>query len=472
MRRPDSDTDFALDDVPETAQKSRAADSSQPDEDEPDPGQPDSSQADSVNAYADTILPGSGHLAGLDDPGRFPTGREDDEPGRQGDGQQGGDEPDQGVGPEPTAAHQPGRVARLLRKAWWLHSVGALSVGVGVMILARKGLSYADEILIVLAVSWLLMFVALRLIVGPSNRPPDEQAPRKGVHVLTNYVVKNLYQQMFFFLVPMYASSATWSLSAPNWWLVPLLLVFAILSTMDLVFDNFVMERRILNLVVYGVALFGVLNLMLPVVLGIGHFPALLIAAGATAPAVALLAFPVRSVARPRGLLITGAVSAILVVGVWPGRVLVPAVPMVMLEGAVGHGTLSSYECLPANKRVMRGDRLDGLRCGSLITEPGGLRDSLFHVWKRRGDTVHRTSPKLLTECYGQVYRSYLHIEDVAGDPIGAWSCEVETSGGQLVGLVNFEIVPGPGPAGDGRTDGGTGKTTGGSGQNSPDARR
>ena len=69
---------------------------------------------------------------------------------------------------------------------------------------------------------------------------------------------------MFFFLTPLYASSATWSLSSLNWWLAPLLLVCAVVSTMDLVFDNFIMERRLLASAMYGLAMFGVLNVMLP----------------------------------------------------------------------------------------------------------------------------------------------------------------------------------------------------------------
>ena len=104
---------------------------------------------------------------------------------------------------------------------------------------------------------WLLMFVALRFIVGPANRRDDEKLIRKGIRVATNYIIKQFYQQMFFFLTPLYASSATWSLSSWNWWLAPLLLVCAVLSTMDLVFDNFIMERRLLASAMYGLAMFG-----------------------------------------------------------------------------------------------------------------------------------------------------------------------------------------------------------------------
>ena len=144
---------------------------------------------------------------------------------------------------EPAPVVRESRLKRWINRLWWLHSFGALFFGVGVMLFARKGLQYADKILIVLFLSWLLVFIAFRVIVGAQNRKPDERAVKKGLRLLTNYVIKQLYQQMFFFLVPLYASSATWAWGSPNWWLVPLLLICAVVSTLDLVFDNIVMEQ-------------------------------------------------------------------------------------------------------------------------------------------------------------------------------------------------------------------------------------
>src|SRR3954470_18061430 len=46
-----------------------------------------------------------------------------------------------------------GRVEHWLRRAWWLHSLGALGFGIFVMVFARKGLAHADKLLIVLPLS-------------------------------------------------------------------------------------------------------------------------------------------------------------------------------------------------------------------------------------------------------------------------------------------------------------------------------
>lgn len=370
-------------------------------------------------------------------------------------------------------APPPSRLARIAKKIWWLHSGFALAFGVGVMLFARHGLAYADKLLMVLLLSWVLMFIALRFIVGPANRSEGEGFGKKGVRLATNYIIKQLYQQMFFFLVPIYASSATWSLSSFNWWLAPLLLVCAVVSTMDLVFDNFIMERRVLASLMYGLAMFGLLNVILPLVFKVTHYQGLMVAAAATPGAVALLSFSARSVLSPQGIVLTILATVGLVAAVWFGRVAVPPAPLAMPEAAVGHGTPGSYECLPGSKHVIRDDQLDGLRCGSWLVEPGGVKEDVVHVWTHRGSTVVRVVPEKLTcEGDGIVYRSAFPHDLMPADPLGGWACQIETVGGQLVGVRRFEVVkPGGegggagGGAGDGagaRDGGGTGAGAGG----------
>jgi uncharacterized membrane protein YgcG len=364
-----------------------------------------------------------------------------------------------------------------MRSIWWLHSLFALAFGVGVMLFARAGLAHADKVLIALLVSWLLMFVALRFIVGPANRKPQEGVARKGVRVATNYVIKQFYQQLFFFLTPLYASSATWSFASANWWIAPVLLLCAVVSTLDLVFDHFIMERRLLASAMYGLALFGVLNVVLPLVVGLDHFASLLIAAGATPASVALLSFSTRQVFAPQGALITVTVTVALLGGVWIGRAAIPPVPLAMPESAVGHGTVSSYECMPPSKHVLRAHQLDGLRCGSLLREPGGIKDAVVHVWTHDGREIDRVIPRRVPcDGDGAVLVSALPPGRVPTDPTGRWTCTTLTAGGQLVGLRRFQVVgrdgapparpdaTGPGGGGSGSGGGGSGSGGGGSG--------
>jgi hypothetical protein len=339
-------------------------------------------------------------------------------------------------------APPPGRLKRLLKSIWWFHSFFALAFGVGVMLFARSGLAHADKVMMALFISWTLMFVALRFIVGPANRREQEGFTRKGVRVATNYIIKQFYQQMFFFLTPIYASSATWSLSSFNWWMSPLLLVCAVVSTMDLVFDNFIMERRLLAAAMYGLAMFGVLNVVLPLVVGLDHLSSLFLAALATPPSTALLSYSVRQVFSPQGALITIGATAGLFGAVYVGRDLIPPTPLAMPETAVGHGTRSSYECMPPSKHAMRAHQLEGLRCGSMLREPGGFKESVEHAWKHKGRELARVKPDQLA-CDGDdvVFVSEFPVGAMPQDPTGDWSCTTFTIGGQLVGVRKFEVL-------------------------------
>ena len=364
--------------------------------------------------------------------------------------------------PDPPAP--PSRLRRIVARLWWFHSFFALAFGVGIMLFARAGLAHADKVMIALFVSWSLMFVALRFIVGPANRKENEKIVRKGVRVATNYIIKQFFQQMFFFLTPLYASSATWSLSSWNWWLAPVLLICAVVSTMDLVFDNFIMERRWLVSGMYGVAMFGVLNVMLPLVMGMEHMTALVIAALATPLSVALLSFSVKQVLSAQGVLLTLSLSGALVGGVWYGRIFVPPAPLAMPETAVGHGTLGSYECMPGSKHEMRATQLDGLRCGSLLREPGGLKEGVVHEWKHEGRVVRRVTPTQLVKCDGDgvVFRSEFPPESMPTNPVGAWECTTYTEHGQLVGIRKFKVLSG------GAVDGAGSAGSGSAGSSSP----
>jgi uncharacterized protein DUF5924 len=366
---------------------------------------------------------------------------------------------------EPSSTQPISRIRWLLRKLWWFHSFFALSFGLGVMLFARAGLAHADKVMMALLISWLLMFIALRFIVGPANRKENEHLVRKGVRVATNYIIKQFYQQMFFFLTPLYASSATWSLASFNWWIAPVLLVCGVVSTMDLVFDNYVMERRWLAATMYGLAMFGVLNVLLPLVAGFDHLSGLVIAAAATPASVALLTFSARQVVSPQGALLTIGSTVALLGAVWYGRWLIPPAPLAMPETSVGHGTFSSYECLPPSKHAIRANQLDHLRCGSLLREPGGIKEDVEHRWKHKGLEVRYTPERLHCDGDGVVYRSEMRDGDLPRDPTGTWYCETWTKGGQLVGVRKFEILTKEGvsieeqatPPGDaGVGDGGT----------------
>ncbi len=258
---------------------------------------------------------------------------------------------------------------------------------------------------------------------------------------MTNYIIKQFYQQMFFFRRRCTASSATWSLASWNWWLAPILLVCAVVSTMDLVFDHFVMERRWLASAMYGLAMFGVLNVLLPLVLRVDHLTGLIVAAAATPTSVAR--HLQRAVLSPYGALLTVALTGVLLAAVWFGRAAIPPCccwwrpwsATARTAGPVGVALPGSMH------RILRAE-LGNLRCGSYLREPGGLKEDVIHVWTHRGQEVARKTPEPLPcDGDGVVLRSSLTKAELPADPVGPWTCTTRTVGGQLVGVRKFEVL-------------------------------
>jgi hypothetical protein len=124
---------------------------------------------------------------------------------------------------------------------------------------------------------------------------------------------------------------------------------------------------------------------------------------------------------------------------------------------------------------VLRASQLDGLRCGSLLREPGGLKEDVVHVWTHDGREVDRQIPTRLP-CDGDdaVFVSFLPDVRIPKDPIGKWSCTTFTEGGQLVGVRKFEVIRRTGPEGlpavPGAGSGSAGSGSAGSGAGSGSA--
>src|SRR5690606_1209254 len=104
----------------------------------------------------------------------------------------------------------------------------------------------------------------------------------------------------------------------------------------------------------------------------------------------------------------------------------------------------------------IRAHQLDGLRCGSMLREPGGLKEPVVHVWTHRGKRIVppiKPTELLCDDAEAPVFRSYFPQDQLPADPTGPWACATYTVGGQLVGLRRFhvlgadgEVAPAPAP--------------------------
>jgi hypothetical protein len=331
------------------------------------------------------------------------------------------------------------------RRLWWLHSAYALALGAGVVAFARRGFMHARWLAVSVGLAWLLVVLVFRFFGSErQTRGFDAEDPKRRVrfYVMT-YALKNLYQGMLFFLLPFYWQSAT--VDAPNIVFVILLATCAVLSAIDLVFDRVLMRWRALASVFHAITLFGCLNLIVPALFPDTRTLWSLMAAAIIA---GVSFWTLHGTARQMKKKIYVALfAASLASGTglaYAAREFVPPVPMYISSAAVGPKQLPDGR-LAMEVKALHPSVIQELIAVTDVVVPGGKGDRLRHVWRHRGNEVHRSSEETsrIDGPKGVVrLRSTLSGKDLPGDLVGMWRVDVETEDGQLVGRTEFEVVP------------------------------
>jgi hypothetical protein len=357
--------------------------------------------------------------------------------------------PEAGVGAaDSTPVHVATRLRVFLRahgrKLWWLHSAYALALGASVVAFAQKGFGHARWLAVTLGFAWLLVVLIFRLFASGGQMRAFEATDTKTrvrFYVMT-YALKNLYQGMLFFLLPFYWKSTT--LDAANGWFVVLLAACALLSTLDIVFDRVLMRWRALASLFHGITLFGCLNLVIPAL-----FPdtrtlwSLLAAAAITVVGFWTLHVTGRVLRKKMYIAVFALSLAVGVAAVYRARAAIPPVPMYVSSAAVGPKQLPDGR-LAMEVKTLHPSVIQELIAVTDVVVPGGKGDRLRHVWLREGREIHRSSEETsrIAGPNGVVrLRSSLTGKDLPPYLVGAWSVDVETEDGQLVGRTEFRVA-------------------------------
>ena len=344
------------------------------------------------------------------------------------------------VAPPPTGWR--GLLSRYGRMLWWLHSAYALALGAGVIFFARKGFAHARWLTVSMGLAWILLLVFFRLYGKRAPATAEDGRPGVRYYVMT-YVLKNLYQGMLFFLLPFYWESAV--LGAASQWFVVALGVCAFLSTLDVVFDHVLMRVKIAASLFYFFTLFCCLNLVIPALMpNIRSLLTLVLAAVISALAFWTMHIPVRFLGRPGVvvLLITWTLGSLA--GAYYGRAYVPPVALHVSAGAVGPTILPDGRLGVEARAIHKSLVAEELHAVTSVVIPGGKGDRLVHVWRKDGEVIQR-STDVDAQPDGVVgtvrLRSQLEPSNVPESKVGEWLVDVETSDGQLVGRVAFDVT-------------------------------
>jgi hypothetical protein len=311
--------------------------------------------------------------------------------------------------------------AQLLRHEsglWWIHSSYALALGIGFMWLGARNFAW----LRVAAFHVTFIWITSILVTGVVNRRAADDARWRGARLVINYVNKNFYQQILFFILPVYHASATaWS---ANMVFVALLGLSAILSTIDLVYDRILYTNRWLAAGFFSFNAFAAVNVALPVLFAVSNHTALRLATLAAVLGFVTIAIRVGRLRRRRTWL---AIAA--------GAVVVFAVSETFGRGLDQRAfrIVQPLTSLPAGftGRVY---------ATTAVASPVGLKDRVGLRWSQGGRRLWSSPSHDIVGGRASGFRlwSSVPIDGLIGRD--ALRLEVYTEAGQIVGRAHLQV--------------------------------
>jgi hypothetical protein len=312
-------------------------------------------------------------------------------------------------------------------KLWWMHSLYALVLGIGIMWLGKRNFAFLRVAVFHIGFIWLSSLFLPKLLQHP--RLPARWAPR--VRLLVNFFNKNFYQQVLFFVLPIYYASST--LSSLNIVFVLLVALSATLSTLDIVYDRYVSVKRGLTAVFFAFNLFALINVMLPVLWSVSNTWTTRISAVLAFIGLVTLGYR-SSPSKIRGRVVVALIGFFLLALVELGRPFIPPAPLRLVS--VEFGTDFNKESFGIESPLTKLSSAQSLRLYGLtaIKAPLGLREKVQHRWYMNGKLIFASPFYSMT---GGREEGFRHWTSYTFENIPARTelrLDLMTEGGQLIG--------------------------------------
>jgi len=240
------------------------------------------------------------------------------------------------------------------RLFWALHSAWALISGIAVLVLAHNRYGFLRWVVLFIALTWGSTLFFSRLALGTSSRA------MQFARSVVSYLMRVMYQETLFFLIPFYFYSATF----PSWnfLYVIALAAFAVLSCFDVLFDRLLREHRWFSTGFFAFVSFSALQFFLPLVLRTRIDNSEYLAAAISFIAALALAGRWNDLRERRRLVVIAIAFAGVLIGVRVFRPLLPPVPLrltrLRFSGVLNPRTLSApvdYESAIPAAELRRG---------------------------------------------------------------------------------------------------------------------
>jgi len=221
------------------------------------------------------------------------------------------------------------------------------------------------------------------------------------------------------------------------------LAALALVATFDPWYRALVLPRAWATSVFFLAAVFGALNVALPLV-GVSRRWAVMV--GAFVAVLGLTPTLRRRLAWSWSSAL-GVMLVVALAGAWLAllaRAWIPPAPLSLGRGAMALAVRDGEpEGLLGGAIAVAALRENGaLVAYTPIHAPVGLRQPVAHVWRLRGHVVDVVALTPVRGGRREGYRTFSRKTEFPSDPVGRWSVDVVTDSGQLIGRLRFTVTP------------------------------
>lgn len=328
----------------------------------------------------------------------------------------------------------PGRWLQLWARYKHFVALASFIAGAASLVLIQRQEKVAQTLVILLPLSWLIAILEPQWLKLAERGRWLRHSP-----LLVRYLTQGLHQESFFFTLPFFLATTTWSSLQPVF--LATLAGFALVSMIDPLYFDHVVVRRGLLWSFHAAAGFATVLAAAPMLWQVTTATSLWLAI----VAAAVLALPAFAAALPGRRWLR-----------WPAALLASvalAATLGMLRFAIPPATLRVHNAhavasIDAEQRTpgpevanLSAEQLNahGLYAWTPIHAPRGLTERIVHQWWHDGDLVD-SIPIEIRGSRDAGYRTWTHKISFPADPRGHWQVRVVTQSGQLIGIIRFTV--------------------------------
>ncbi len=320
-------------------------------------------------------------------------------------------------------------------KFWWFHSTYALFYGIGVMWLGKKNFRYIQVAIVQIIFIW---FTSLGVPSLLSHKNIDFKWKHR-IRLLSNYFNRNFYQQMLFFVIPIYYMSTT--LDSANVFFILFVVVSAVLATMDIVYDRFISVKGAIMSLFFAFNLFVCINVMLPFLWNVRNIYAIRISGLFAFLGFATFCFQLTALKPARKAFIIAASALLIFLISEVGRPFIPPAPLRIEQTQFGKGIIKKNSQLVSPLQYLPVGNCKIYVVNS-IKAPFELGEKVRHHWYLNGRKIYSSPLFRIIGQGGRGFRfwTYFTLKQV---PVGSvLRVDLQTEAGQLIGRARLRSKP------------------------------